>query len=264
MESKRRCPPKIWIGIGAIILYLILVIVVLCQTLFLKPTKENELDIIQSMIENIEICQEDIESWGYQISIITPTREMKNKSWEHYYRDYYHYNHPILVLTDADGGMYYFYFGFDGYASEVTNLAMVKELYGDEYAEMRKTVRLDLYKGQYYQAPYWENPHDIGKVAYYDITVEIEIIPVPVDDEVFIWDYFDSCFNYTNYCSNNFVDTMRFDVYMREEKIHAADNNIKKEYSAEQLLEFYRQGLDLQERLFELYDANNEVSHDVP
>lgn len=263
MESKKTLPPKIWIGIGAIILYLIVDIVMIYQTLFPKPTKENELDITQSIIENIEIYQEDIESWGYHVSVITPTREMKNKYWQHYYRYYYHYNHPILVLTNADGGMYYFYFGFDGYTSEVTNLAMVKGLYHDEYAEMLKTVRLELYKNEYYQAPYWENPHDIGEVEYYDITVEIEIEPVPVDDEVFIWDYFSSCYDFIYYCSNNFVDGKRYNSHNQEEITQTADSNIKKEYSAEQLLGFYQQGLNLQERLFALYDANNAASHDA-
>ena len=263
MESKKKLHPKIWIGIGAIILYLIVAIVIIYQTLFPKFTKENELDIIQSIIENIEIYQEDIESWGYHVSVITPTRETKNKLWQHYYRYYYRYEHPILVLTDENGGMYYFYFGFDGYTSEVSYPAMVKGLYNDAYAEMLKTVRLELYKNEYYQAPFWENPHDIGEVEYYDIIVMVRIIPVPVDDEVFIWDYLSSCYDFIYYCSNNFVDGKCYG-YKEEELTQTADSNIKKEYSAEQLLGFYRQGLDLQERLFELYDANNEVSHDAP
>ena len=38
-----------------------------------------------------------------------------------------------------------------------------------------------------------------------------------------------------------------------EENSRSADCHIKREYSAEQLLAFYQQGLDLQERLIELY-----------
>ena len=46
-----------------------------------------------------------------------------------------------------------------------------------------------------------------------------------------------------------------------EENSRNADRSIKREYSAEQLLEFYQQGIALQERLFELYYANAEVSN---
>ena len=48
---------------------------------------------------------------------------------------------------------------------------------------------------------------------------------------------------------------MRFGIgeVEREENNRSANRNIKQEYSAEQLLAFYRQGLNLQERLIELY-----------
>ena len=38
-----------------------------------------------------------------------------------------------------------------------------------------------------------------------------------------------------------------------EENSRDADRSIKREYNAEQLLAFYQQGLDLQERLIDLY-----------
>ena len=57
----------------------------------------------------------------------------------------------------------------------------------------------------------------------------------------------------TNYCSNNFeecrlwngIDPTSANIYF--------DHNIKQEYNAVQLLEYYRQGLELQSRLVELY-----------
>lgn len=41
----------------------------------------------------------------------------------------------------------------------------------------------------------------------------------------------------------------------------AADCHIKQEYSAEQLLAFYQQRLDLQKRLIERYKRRHEISH---
>ena len=64
-----------------------------------------ELNIIQSIIENIEVCQDEIESWGYQVSVLTPEEKPEDEALQHYYRNYYQ---PVLVLTDADGGKYCF------------------------------------------------------------------------------------------------------------------------------------------------------------
>ena len=68
-----------------------------------------------------------------------------------------------------------------------------------------------------------------------------------------IWASSESGHSHTNYCSNNFVDCMYFGGIDPDGANKACDYSIKREYSAEQLLAFYQQGLDLQERLIELY-----------
>ena len=210
-----------------------------------------ELNIIQSIIENIEVCQDEIESWGYQVSVLTPEEKPEDEALQHYYRNYYQ---PVLVLTDADGGKYCFCYGFDGYTSIVPYTAMVERTSG-EYEEALKTVRLELAKRNRNQAPFEENLNEVGVSEYYDILVEINIKTFSVDEGKTIWGK--SGFWCTNYCSNNFIDCMRFGIgeVEREENSRSADRNIKQEYSAEQLLAFYRQGLDLQERLIELYQG---------
>ena len=57
----------------------------------------------------------------------------------------------------------------------------------------------------------------------------------------------------TNYCSNNFVDCKWFTGITPEDANRYSDDTIKQEYSAEDLLGFYRQGLKLQEQLMGLY-----------
>ena len=221
------------------------------------PTGENELQIIQSMIENLALYQDEIESWGYQVSVLTLEEKPENEAIQYYYRNHCQ---PVLVLTDADGRMYCFYYGFDRYTSVVSYQAMVQRTSG-EYEEALKTVRLKLYKRNLYQAPFKENLNEVGASAYYDIVVNLNVKAFSVDEGRTIWAESGSW--YTNYCSNNFVDCMHFGLgeVEAEENSRNADRSIKREYSAEQLLEFYQQGIALQERLFELYYANAEVSN---
>ena len=210
-----------------------------------------ELNVIQSIIENIAVCQDEIESWGYQVLVLTPDEKPEDEALQYYYRNYYQ---PILVLTDKDGGKYCFCYGFDGYTSVVSYTAMVERTSG-EREEALKTVRLELAKRNRYQAPFEENLNEVGVSAYYDMLVEINIKTFSVDEGTTIWN--ESGFWCTNYCSNNFVDCMRFGIgeVEREENSRSADCHIKQEYNAEQLLAFYRQGLSLQGRLIELYQS---------
>lgn len=76
-----------------------------------------ELNVIQSIIENIAVCQDEIKSWGYQVLVLTPDEKPEDEALQYYYRNYYQ---PILVLTDKDGGKYCFCYGFDGYTSVVS------------------------------------------------------------------------------------------------------------------------------------------------
>ncbi len=253
MESKHTLRPKIGMGTAVIVLYIVVVIVGIFRHVMQMPTKENELDVIQSMIENIELYQEDIEAWGYHVSVLPIAEKSDNKALQRYYLDHYH--HPILILTDAEGGMYCFYYGFDEYTSVVSYPDIVKEV-GGEYEEVQKTVRLELYKSDLYQAPFLENPNKAGVRAYYDVEVEVDVETFSAEDGKEIWAWGNGIYS-TYYCSNNFIEHMRFNGLNPKENSRDEDYGIKQEYSAEQLLGFYRQGLDLQERLFALYDANS-------
>ena len=55
------------------------------------------------------------------------------------------------------------------------------------------------------------------------------------------------------YCSNNFEECRLWNGIDLVSANSYSDQNIKQEYSAAQLLEYYRQGLELQSRLVELY-----------
>ena len=131
MESKNILCPKIWIRIGAITFYIVGLIIIILQGIAHMPTGENELQIIQSMIENLALYQDEIESWGYQVSVLTLEEKPENEAIQYYYRNHCQ---PVLVLTDADGRMYCFYYGFDRYTSVVSYQAMVQRTSG-EYEE---------------------------------------------------------------------------------------------------------------------------------
>ena len=214
-----------------------------------EAERKYEFNIIQSIIKDVVLYQEEVESWGYQVSVLTPQEKPEDEALQYYYRNYYQ---PILILTDADGGKYCFCYGFDGYTSVVSHTSMVEQTSG-EYEEALKTVRLELAKRNRNQAPFEENLNEVGVSEYYDILVELNAKTISVSEGKTIWDK--SGFWCTNYCSNNFVDCMRFGLgeVDAEGNSRNADGHIKQEYSAEQLLAFYQQGLDLQNRLIELY-----------
>ncbi len=252
MDKEKFKSVYIWIFI-----FVLLVVVIIAVGFWTaqrdaqrETERKYEFNIIQSIIENLAIYQEEIESWGYQVSVLTLTEEPDNEALQRYYRN--HCSHPILILTDTDGGMYCFYYGFDEYTSVVSYPAEVKRTSG-EYTNAIKTVSLELFKREMYQAPYLENPNDADKGSYYDVQVEINVEAFSVGEGKEIWASHESGYYYTNYCSNNFADNMRFNGIDPVGDSRNADLQIKREYSAEQLLAFYRQGLDLQERLIELY-----------
>lgn len=258
MKPKHMPRFEIWLAIGFVVLFIIDIIFVTVTVFFPKPTEETELDIIQSIIENIELYQADIEALGYTVSVLPAKQKPENKALRRYYLN--HCQHPTLVLTNVNNEMYCFYYGFDGCISTKTYPATVKR--GYDYEDVLKTVRLELYKRNIYQAPLLENPNEIGESAYYDIDVSTDVTTFsPAEGkEVSTWD---SGYYSTYYCSNNFVDHMRFNGLDPKENSRAEDRCIKKEYDAAELLAFYRQGIALQERLFQLYHANTQESSDV-
>ena len=62
------------------------------------------------------------------------------------------------------------------------------------------------------------------------------------------------------YCSNNFVESFWCETSFvdMEKKSRNEDRAIKREFSAEQLLRYYRQGLELQDKLAGLYLKNGD------
>lgn len=215
-----------------------------------EAERKYEFNIIQSIIENLAVYQDEIESWGYQVSVLTFEEEPKDDALQYYY-----FNHcqPVLILSDTDGGRYFFYYGFDQYATETSYPSTMKLAFGsDEPVEVLKSVNLRLVKNHIYQAPFFENSFEVGTERYYDIEVEIYVEGSSLNTGDVVEAYGTGYYR-TNYCSNNFVDSMYFAEIDPTTKNIRADYRIKQEYSAEQLLAFYRQGLDLQERLIELY-----------
>ena len=80
-------------------------------------------------------------------------------------------------------------------------------------------------------------------------------IHITIEDGEEIWAANETGYFHTNYCSDNFIDCKYFNGIDPDGANISGDYHIKREYSAEQLLAFYQQGLDLQERLIELYQS---------
>lgn len=251
MDGKERKTPYIkWIVLFILFYAIIIVVGILASQRDVQREAERkyEFNIIQSIIKDVALYQEKIENWGYQVSVVMPGKEPEDEALQRYHRNHCQ---PVLVLTDADGGMYCFYYGFDQYTSVVSYTDTVPMGY-DKYVDAQKMVRMDLYKRNLYQAPYWENLNEIEKNAYYDVTVALHVDTFSLEDGKEIYSY-DSGYFHTNYCSNNFVDCMYFGGIDPNGANRTGDYYIKEDYSAEQLLAFYQQGLDLQNRLIELY-----------
>ena len=67
------------------------------------PSKEYT--AIQSIIENLSDYQDEIESWGYQVSIFDPMSDSMNEEDDFALIHYSGRVHePVLILTDQDGG----------------------------------------------------------------------------------------------------------------------------------------------------------------
>lgn len=215
---------------------------------------ETELTVIQSIIEDLPDHREEIESWGYQVFVLPRDAEAVG------YRDYdalsfyYDDSDTVLILKDADGGMFCFYYGFDRYVLQKTRPDRVQKQYSDEYIDALRRVELSIAKRTRHQAPYRENTCKPGTRNYYDMYVTVDIKFFSAEDGKQL--YLNGGDYSTNYCSNNFVDHQWFGHSLHHSAEwfdERADSHIKQEYSAGELLAFYRQGLALQEKLMELY-----------
>ena len=254
MGSDREPDLMRWF-IGFMALYA-LGLAVLFFRLLTRPAAavETELTVIQSVIENLPDYREEIEGWGYQVFVLPQDAEAVG------YRDYdafYYYDDSdtVLIMKDADGGMYCFYYGFDRYVLKKTRPEQVQKQYSDEYIDALRTAELSIAKNHQHQAPYPENTSKPGTRNYYDMDVTVDIKFFSAEDGGQL--YGAGWGNYsTNYCSNNFVDHQWFGHSLHHSAEwfdERADSHIKQEYSAEELLAFYRQGLELQKKLTELY-----------
>jgi len=220
--------------------------------------KETEYSVIQAIIEELPDYQNEIESWGYRVSVLPQmTGEPDHAGLMRYY---WETAGPVLILEDQHGGMYCFYDGFDQYIHEGTYLENMMLFpatqYGAKaYRDVLKTVCLQLYKRNIKQAPLLENTADVNSKDHYDVSVCIEITAASPDngDELSVYG---GGFFETNYCSNNFEECRWWSGIDPASANRYSDNHIKQEYSAEQLLAYYEQGLELQNRLMEMYDGN--------
>ena len=227
-------------------------VLALCLTCLMGlGREETEYDIIQAVIEDIPAYQAEIESWGYQVTILPRIEEEpQSRGLKHYY-----WNHagPVLMLTDREGGNWCFYYGFDQYFTQFSDTRSMA-LYGaEELTEVNRTVEFQIAKRSIGKPPLRENTKEPGTDGYYDVEVSLQIQAEPVELGKEL-DWFNS-HPHSFYCSNNFVESFLGETSFvdMEKKSRNEDRAIKQEFSAEQLLCYYRQGLDLHDRLMQLY-----------
>ena len=252
------------IGKGACRKWIFLVAAVFLLTavfiIWQHKKQETGYSIIQAIIEELPDYQNEIESWGYQVSVLPKMTEEPDRAG--FMRYYLESVGPVLILDDPDGGMYCFYYGFDQYIRERTytetmQLLPVSQYDEREYEEVLKTARLQICKRNIKQEPLSENTADPDSRDRYDVSVLIEITAESLEDgnEVSV---FGGGFFETNYCSNNFEECRLWNGIDPTSANSYSDHNIKQEYSAAQLLEYYRQGMELQSRLAELYHERQD------
>lgn len=218
-----------------------------------EAKQKYEFTAIQFIIGHLADFQPEIESWGYEVFILPQTEEEPAFPPQKRY-DWNRCQYPVLVLAGADGGMYFFYYGFDQYIRDASYPGTMDLTRSHETVDVLKEVKLSLVKNNIFQAPYVENTSQIDTRPYYDVEVEIYVEGLSLEDGRPLAVYGDGHYR-TNYCSNNFVDCMYFSGLDPSTTNTHADYRIKQEYSAKQLLAFYRQGLGLQQQLTGLYEG---------
>lgn len=238
-------------------IFFISVVLLLISIFILRKYKgeETKYSIIQAIIEELPYYQNEIESWGYQVFILPKlTEEPDNTEFMRYYLNS---ANSVLILKNQEGGMYCFYYGFDQYTSERTykeNMMLFPvSQYGEKkYEDVLKTVRLQICKRKIKREPLFENTANMDSKDYYDMSVHMEISARSLEngDKLSV---LDGGFFETNYCSNNFADCRLWNGIDPASANRYSDHKIKQEYSAAQLLEYYREGLKLQNQLLELY-----------
>ncbi len=228
------------------------VVAVLCLTCLMELGRgETEDDIIQAIIEDVPAFQAEIEGWGYQVTILPrleeepPERGLKRYYWNH--------AGPVLMLTDGEGGNWCFYYGFDQYFTRFSDTRGMALYESGGLTEVNRIVDLQIAKRSIGDPALRENTKEPGTDAYYDVEVSLQIQAEPLEPDKEL-DWFNS-HPHNYYCSNNFVESFLGETSFvdMEKKSRNEDRAIKQEFSAEQLLRYYRQGLALQDKLVGLY-----------
>ena len=233
------------------------VVLVLCLACLMElGREETEYDIIQAIIEDISAYQAEIEGWGYQVTVLPRIEEEpQSRGLKHYY-----WNHasPVLMLTDREGGNWCFYYGFDQYFTQFSDTCSMALYRSDELTEVNRTVELQIIKRRIGSPALRENTREPDTDGYYDVEVSLQIQAEPLEPGKEL-DWFNS-HPHNFYCSNNFVESFLGETSFvdMEKKSRNEDRSIKQEFSAEQLLSYYRQGLDLQGKLVGLYWKRQE------
>lgn len=162
------------------------------------------------------------------------------------------------MLTDQEGGNWCFYYGFDQYFTQYSDTRSMALYKSGELTEVNRTVELQITKRSMGKPPLRENTKEPGTDAYYDVEVSLEIQAEPIEPGKAL-DWFNS-HPHNFYCSNNFVESFLGETSFvdMEKKSRNEDRAIKREISAEQLLHYYRQGLELQDKLVGFYLKNGD------
>lgn len=220
--------------------------------LFLKlalPSKEYM--AIQSIIQGLPAYQEEIESWGYQVSVFDPVRDNVSEEDKfaliHYADGVYK---PVLILTNQTNEQWFFYDGFDQYVREETRIDLAPNDEGDEEM-LRIVLQLRLCKTNQNRPPLKENHAKQGSRGYYDVKITLYDDRYSLETGEHIRNP-NGNVSTTQYCSKNFEECKLFYGIDPESANRESNRDIKKRFTAEQLLGFYQQGLELQEKLIEL------------
>lgn len=247
-REKRRKRMLIAAGIGMAVFVLLLILKLAW------PAKEYR--AVQSILENLPAYREELESWGYQVSVFDPVKDACEDTDEvellPYALLYYTEGgyQPVLILTGEKGESWFFCHGFDQYAQETTETEWIQSEQEEEVLA-ETTTMLWLQKSRANRIP--TDFHDTrrGGWGYYDMEVTCHVSRVSLETGERLHDW-NGAFASTWYCSNNFEESKHFSLLDSETENWQANTVIKSHYSAKQLLEIYWQGIALQERLVEL------------
>ncbi len=203
MNHKEKRQLIFW-AFGVIVIGVVLLLLLRKLT---WPSKEYT--AIQSIIKDLSVYQEEIEQWGYQVSVFDPVRddviEEDKFALVNYAEDVYK---PVLILTNQAGERWFFYNGFDQYAREDTQIELGPNNEKEEEM-LRIVLQLRLCKIHQNRPPLKENYAKPGTQGYYDVEVTLY-------DDRYSLETGENVLNpngnvsYTRYCSNNFEECKLF------------------------------------------------------